>query len=102
MVKKILFWLIVLLVIGGGLNNYRYHSKYWPKSKGEILLFSLAEVLLFILLTSAVITAFFGGLIYLWDRYKKQIFSKNELIDVYFIVLVFISVPVLWIFPELV
>ena len=104
-IKYIVYLMVIIVIIGGGLRNLQRHSIYWPNSHGELSLNSLIGYLLFIFTTSLILSVIFGGGLYLWSEYRNQLMEFNEFnefYDIFFIILIFISIPILWIIPAIV
>ena len=90
----------IVVIVGGGLVNLQRESNYWPHNNGELKFIDITKYLLFLIIASLVITSIYAIVAYIWKKYKKQKFSYKILYEVFVIILILVSIPVLWIIPS--
>ncbi len=93
---------IILVIVGGGFWNLQTQSKYWPNNKGELGITGLAQQLLFLIVVSSIITLLYALIAYVWKRCTKQKFTYIELIEVFIMIFILVSIPILWLIPDIV
>ncbi len=98
----VVYTLLIILVIGGGLLNLQTNSQYWPGNNGALGIIGITKHLLFLIVVSFIVTLMYALVLYIWKKDKRLKFTYIELIEVFIIIAILLSIPLFWLLSNII